>query len=269
MHKAISRCGGYLLDMLFPIECLGCGRNREELPARERWICNECLERLSLRTEQVCPLCEEPSEGGRTHPACRSRQPLDGLWAAAHYEILLREAVHRFKFDFLRDFSFPLARIMVRSVEEAPEFGAFQELLSAGGAKEAEEGLYLDEKRNRRPLPALLVPVPLHRRRRNWRGFNQSFLLAQHLGARFGLPVCERILVRRRHTRPQSLTKSEAERQENIAGAFACLQPEKVRGRDVILVDDICTTAATLTECARELKAAGARKVWGWVVARR
>jgi len=113
------------------------------------------------------------------------------------------------------------------------------------------------------------VPVPLHRRRFNWRGFNQSLLLAKYIGDKFYLPVREDMILRVKNTKPQTTTKNEEERRKNIDKAFSCPNAEEMRGKNIILIDDVCTTSATLNECAKELKKAGAKNVWGLVVARR
>lgn len=111
----------------------------------------------------------------------------------------------------------------------------------------------------------LIVPVPLHPRRLRERGFNQALLLAQ---AFTGLPLARELLVRVRHTPPQTTLKNPKERRENVRGAFAVPRPELVRGKKVLLVDDVFTTGATVRECARTLRRAGAREVLVLTVAR-
>lgn len=270
MRKILADAGGYFLDMIFPVYCLGCGINREDLPAPRRWICPECLEKINLRKEQSCPACEKESEGGKTHYSCRNMIFLDGLWASAYYSEseLVEKAVHGLKFDFFREISQPLAGIMSKSIMEAEEFGDFQDMILSSFSKENEEDIYEDEEKNGKTA-AVLVPVPLHKKRYNWRGFNQSSLLAGHIGGKFNIPVCEDILARVKNTKPQSQTSGSEERRINISDAFYCISPARAKGKNIILVDDICTTCATLNECAKELKAAGAKNVWGLVVARR
>jgi ComF family protein len=107
---------------------------------------------------------------------------------------------------------------------------------------------------------AVLVPVPLHPRRREERGFNQSELLALALGRRSGLPVIADVLVRRKQTRSQT-GLSAAQRRANVEGAFAVRGRGRVAGRAVVLVDDVVTTGATALACARALRDAGAREV--------
>ena len=113
----------------------------------------------------------------------------------------------------------------------------------------------------------VLVPVPLHSRRLRERGYNQSALLAAEVGKRNGLPVVTDSLVRLRHTKAQVKTAGAEERQRNLAGAFGC-RNAKLAGRRVLVVDDVCTTGATLNSCATALRAAGAASVWGLALAR-
>jgi ComF family protein len=112
-----------------------------------------------------------------------------------------------------------------------------------------------------------LVPVPLHPRRKRTRGFNQSELLAQELGGRTGIRTAALALVRRKDTPPQTGLTAAA-RRANVQGAFAVRHVSQVAGRTVVLVDDVLTTGATASACARALLAAGAREVRLLTVAR-
>jgi ComF family protein len=112
----------------------------------------------------------------------------------------------------------------------------------------------------------VLVPVPIHRKRERERGYNQSFLLSRELGRLNGLPVVDDCLIRSTYTHPQARTSSVADRLENVAGAFTCVD-DRLRGKQVILLDDVSTSGATLNACAGTLKSAGAATVWGLVLA--
>jgi len=106
----------------------------------------------------------------------------------------------------------------------------------------------------------VVVPVPLHRRRLWWRGFNQAALLAMTIARRLDTPVELRSLTRSRVTMPQT-SKDHDERRRNVRRAFAVTSSSRIRGRRVLLVDDVMTTGATVDECARVLIAAGAARV--------
>ena len=114
----------------------------------------------------------------------------------------------------------------------------------------------------------LVVPVPLHPRRLRWRGFNQSELLAESLAEHFLLQTDALTLNRVRQTMPQADIQEREQRLDNVSDVFSCAHPENVRGRSILLIDDVCTTGATLNECARVLKENGAKRVVALVVAR-
>ncbi|MFH1486375.1 MAG: phosphoribosyltransferase family protein, partial [Chloroflexota bacterium] len=111
-----------------------------------------------------------------------------------------------------------------------------------------------------------VVAVPLHHRRSRRRGYNQSILLASEVSRQTGVPLIEGSLVRLRDTPPQARTRSGGERRANVEGAFGC-RDQRLRGKRVVIVDDICTTGATLNACAAAAKTAGASWVWGLTVA--
>lgn len=119
-----------------------------------------------------------------------------------------------------------------------------------------------------RPLSVdAVVPVPLGPRRLNARGFNQSELLARSVSAFLGAPCETDLLVRNRET-DQQTGLAARDRRKNVAHAFSAPDPERVAGRRLLLVDDVCTTGATLEACAVPLLAAGAAGVWAAVAAR-
>ena len=149
----------------------------------------------------------------------------------------MREAIHQLKYRNLRALAVPLAKLL-------------------------HDYLITD------PMPAeVLVPVPLHRKRLRERGYNQSSLLAQQLGKLADLPIVDDCLIRQRHATPQARTATVEERQSNVTDAFAC-RDHRLRDKQVLLIDDVSTSGATLDACAAALKASGATSVWGLVMAR-
>lgn len=162
---------------------------------------------------------------------------IEGIRSLFRFDGAVRRAVLDFKYRSVKALAAPLAQLM---------------------------GEYLVAN----PLPAeVLVPVPLHPRRLRQRGYNQSSLLARELSKPTSLPLVEGSLVRLRDTPPQTRTKSAEERQSNVAEAFLC-RGRDLEGKSILLIDDVCTSGATLDACARALKAAGAASVWGLTVAR-
>lgn len=121
--------------------------------------------------------------------------------------------------------------------------------------------------RNRPLTIDLVLPVPLSAERQQARGFNQAELLARPLATAHDWPVATDVLARTRETRQQTELPAR-ERLRNLAGAFTLIQPDAVAGKRVLLVDDVCTTGATLAACGAPLLEAGAEGVWGIVVAR-
>ncbi|MBA7630500.1 hypothetical protein ES703_38022 [subsurface metagenome] len=118
------------------------------------------------------------------------------------------------------------------------------------------------------PVPGeILVPVPMHQKRLRERGYNQSGLLARELGKLTDLTVVDDCLIRQRHTPPQARTSTVDERRSNIADAFVC-RDQRLRNKQVLLIDDVATSGATLDACAAVLKASGAASVWGLVMAK-
>jgi ComF family protein len=172
----------------------------------------------------------------RCHACATTPPAFDYARAAGVYAGSLREALHAFKFGGKRTLARPLADLVLE------QWGALL-------------GPHVDA----------LVAVPLTRDRERERGFNQSALLAAHLGAASGLPVKPRWLSRCRPTRPQT-ELTAGERRRNVEHAF--VSSPRVGGAHVVLVDDILTTGATAAECARTLRAAGARVVGVLAVAR-
>jgi ComF family protein len=239
-----------LFATLFPSDCRLCGSpllNISRLP-----VCEECLSSIRPLGDGLCSVCGErlPGpyglfvEGEIRCTLCRRFEP-PYVKASAYgsYEGGLRELIHLLKYDGVR----PAAKVLGRMLAEA--IGPLQPLFSE----------------NR----VAMVPVPLHARKRRQRGFNQTEQIAHAAlkldhSRRFELkPVLERT----RETQSQ-IGLSRHQRRENLRGAFAVTTREMIRGREVLLVDDVFTTGTTVSECARVLRRAGATKVYVATVAR-
>ena len=110
----------------------------------------------------------------------------------------------------------------------------------------------------------LIIPIPLSKKKLRKRGHNQAELIAKELSG----DICADVLFKKFHTKSQVEVKDREERLANIIGSFEARNPEKIKGKKIILIDDVCTTGATMSEAKKVLKLAGAKKVVGVVVAR-
>jgi len=219
------------VDSFFPRRCVGCGKVGS-------FLCPECLGKLPRLLPPLCPNCGRSQASGIVCPDCRQRQTeIDGIRALFRFDEVIRKAIHQLKYRNLKAISPCLAELLAD---------------------------YL--RANSLPGEAL-VCVPLHPRRLRERGYNQSSLLAKELGRRIDLPVIEDCLIRVKQAQPQVRAVDVEERRRNVADAFVC-RDEKVGGKQIILIDDVCTSGATLESCAAALKNKHATSVWGLTLAR-
>jgi ComF family protein len=225
----LQAAGQAFLDLLYPPRCAGCGR----LGAL---FCETCRARLIPTPSHVCRRCGKPEAAGGLCAACRrTPSPLDGILSSAVFAPPLRTVIHHFKYRNGHALAAPLAALLITTWQQAS--------LSAD----------------------LIVPVPLHASRISERGYNQSTLLARALSSAVGVTVVDDLLERERATLPQTHLNRQ-ERSQNVSGAFVCRT--HLSGTSLVLVDDVCTTGATLEACATALRAAGAVHVQGLTVAR-
>lgn len=234
IRQSFVRIGGELgrglLDLLFPPQCIGCRR-----PGT--WLCADCVSSLPYITTSTCRRCGVPISEGPLCERCHRNPPrLDRIGSVFLFEGPIRRAVHRLKYRNARALANPLGASMADWWREHPI--------------EADA----------------IVPVPLHADRLRQRGYNQAALLARELERRTGLPLREDILIRVRSTRPQMELDAEA-RQRNMVGAFSCPNGQ-AKGQSILLIDDVCTTGATLEACADALRAGGASAVSALTLAR-
>ncbi len=228
-----------LLDIFFPKKCVGCTRVGS-------YFCLECKNKIK-QTELVCPFCERPSLGGLTHPICKRKLGLDGLWSLGIYQDPLKKAIQKIKYRYISELSEILINILI------DYWLKYQPIIL--------ETIKKDQGKSWG-----IVAVPLHWKRENWRGFNQSELLGQSLSKKLGLDYLD-YLKRTRQTKPQVGLKSQ-QRKENVKGAFILATNQKLQTKNLILIDDVWTTGSTLKECSKVLKKGGAKKVWALTLAR-
>lgn len=195
-------------------------------------LCRSCLDAVEYFDTPRCPRCDEPASARHS---CHLSPSVTKLSVVGPHAGILREGVHGLKYENCERAAAPLAALLARRLP-----------------------------RERDRIDGI-IPVPLGMQRFSERGYNQAGLLADELGRIFSLPVRPTLLTRVRETRPQvGLTREE--RRQNVAKAFEAVPA--AAGRRWLVIDDVCTTGATLGACADALRAAGAGDVYAATVTR-
>ncbi len=233
-----------LADLVWPRVCAveGCSRASDRAG---RHLCSRCFATLPFHEAgSACSVCGTPIAATVHHAfvceACREKPP---HYACVRSALLYEEPVGQ----LVQDFKFRRATWLCEDLTDLLE-GAVRAKLAFAEID-------------------VVVPVPLHPNRLRERGYNQSALLAQALAQRLSRRFDDASLVRPLDTEHQARLSGEA-RQNNLRNAFAVARPAWVRGRTVLLVDDVMTTGATLSQCAAPLMKAGAARVWCATLAR-
>ncbi len=232
LRSRISRIAAAGLDLLYPPRCAGCSREGQ-------FICDACLSAQPRLLAPYCVACAQPLARGSMCAECRSTPlTIDAIRAPFLMEGAIRHAVHQLKYSNLRAIAPLLGRLIA-------------DFMSS-------EGVSGDA----------LVPVPLHNRRERQRGYNQAHLLAREAGKLLEVPVASSLLSRVSNAPPQARSQSAADRKANVRDSFYCPDPSEIEGKVLVLVDDVCTTGATLDACGTALREAGAARVYGVTLAR-
>lgn len=220
----------YIVQLLFPLRCPVC--DRIVRPCGEK-VCAECMGKLKLLTPPWCMRCgkklTEDREfcmdcGNKKHEFVRGRALYEYQSAAA--------SIYRFKYGKRQEYADFFGEEIVRYL-----------------------GDFIREVQ-----PDALIPIPLHRKRLEKRGYNQAALLAEAVGRYSGVPVKQKMLVRVKNTTPLKL-QNPSERQNNLKKAFN-IGENDVKLNTTVIIDDIYTTGSTIDEAARALKAAGVQKIY-------
>lgn len=220
---------GFFLDILFPKKCVVCGK-------MDTLFCDKCRSQITYLKTQNCPFCLKITVRGRVCPSCRPRSSLTGVYVVAHYDEPLKTVIKKYKYEFVKALRDDLADVIW------PSFSDFGEDI-------------------------VLTCVPSNEKRLAWRGYNQADEIAVTLARSTGARYCPNLLKRIRYNIPQTqLTRKE--RFQNVAGSFKLGAKINLSGKKVVIFDDLVTSGATLDACAKELRKAGAKQVWGFVLAR-
>lgn len=206
------------MDLIFPKQCINCG-------AHGAYLCSRCRKFILQKERQTCYQCGQYSDGGMLCGACSRTWFLDGVIIVSDKNDLLSYMIHKYKYSFVEGLGATLADKMGYCI-------SYQLTTNENWA---------------------IVPMPLHKKRQKWRGYNQCEIFATNLSRVLSIPI-DRSLIRIRHTKPQ-MELSKSERNHNISGAFAYEGAPTMKR--ALLIDDVITTGSTMNEGARALKQAG------------
>jgi len=244
VDNVIEKTREFLLNLLFPKFCLGCQKEGT-------YLCDDCRTLLDISEFDYCLCSIKPIQilTGSKQGKCQRCQDkkLSGLFSALPYKdnSLAKKLIYQFKYQpYLKDLAKTLASILIEHF-----------VISGKNTNEIWEN-------------GILVPVPLDEKKLKIRGYNQSEELAKELSTILKIPTISDVLVKIKHTKPQ-MELSKQEREKNLENAFIIKKPfDFAQGKKIFLVDDVYTTGSTMEECARVLKDAGAKQVWGIAIAR-
>ena len=230
--KALSFLKNSLFSAVMPEVCLFCGSVGLN---GDSSICPECQSSIRWVSQPFCKVCGQPLRtGSSVNPnlcgTCLSSPPIyDTARYGLYYENSVRAAITRFKFDSSLSNSKPLADFLVQTFYR----------------------YYADVKFD------VILPAPLHTKRLLSRGFNQTVILSRRLSKITGIPLDRTSIVKVRNTEPQARL-SRSKRLSNLSNAFEIKHVKQIIGKRVLIVDDVSTTGATITEAAKVVKKAGA-----------
>lgn len=223
-----------VFDVLFPPLCLNC---QKPILDKNKFICEKCLNSINLNNTLFCSGCRARLADNKRICHYDSQY---FLAAAGNYDCLaLQNLIHYFKYKSFKNLAPILGEMVLKYIENCKfEIENF-----------------------------IVVPIPLHPKRERKRGFNQSKLLAEFIAKNFNLELADE-LKRVKNNKPQVECRDHEARAKNMENCFEIKNPEKIRGRNILFIDDVFTSGATMNEAVGILKRNGAKKIIALVVAK-
>jgi len=251
MFPSLRKVQNIILDILFPPICLNC---RKSFNHQNKLICENCLSLIKINYTLFCPICRARLADNKR--VCAHYYDYDDdhdkkkrsfyyyLAAAGNYDDpVLQNLIHYFKYKRFKNLAPILGEILIKYLNN------------------------LFENWKLKIENFIIVPVPLHPRRERERGFNQAKILAEIVAHHFNLTLID-ALKRIKNTKPQAKIKDIEKRMKNISNCFVTKSQEVIKGKNIILIDDVFTSGATINEAVKVLKQNGAKKVIALVLAK-
>ena len=224
-----------VLDFIFPQHCIIC---KKYLSRKEQNVCQICWDNLVRLPFPFCVECRSLVEKDSHCRQCQNESDLDLVYSLGAFDDSYQNLIYAFKYDQLTNLGKRLGTALGEQIKEDKRFTGLD----------------------------FLIPVPLHPSRKRKRGFNQSEILTDEISQKIGLPALKDVLRKKKRTKDQT-NLNAMQREENVRGAFEIKNKDMVLNKNIVLVDDVITTGATLKECARTLAQAGASRILGLTVA--
>ena len=235
MSKQLNTIKTIFTEALFPAFCYKC-------KAPGTYLCPDCFWQVKALYEPACPHCETRLPFGEMPDGCRAELKLHRIFACGLYsDKALGQMVKDMKYKYAQALASPLSAFALWQLDQ----GAYLDVIKKGAD--------------------VIIPVPMHKNKLRKRGFNQAELIADYISKTLDIPLETNVLIKIKKTEPQAGTNSRKERLENLEGAFG-VSGDILRGKTVLLVDDVITTGSTMRQCAVALRAGGAREVWGLAI---
>lgn len=235
-----------ILNILFPPICINCQKHLSL--SKYNYLCDDCFNKIKLNSALFCPFCRARlADNKKICNHSKKDFPFSYFLAAAgnYDDPVMRNLIHCFKYQKFEKLTPILGKIIIKYLEN----------------------IKLINQSANQPKNYIIVPIPLHFWREKTRGFNQSKLIAEYIAEKLNLQLVD-ALKRAKNNKPQAKSKNSKERNKNVEGIFKIINPDLIRGKNIILVDDVYTSGATISEAIKILKQNNANKIIALVIAR-
>jgi len=241
MVRIINKIKIFLIELLWPIHCLNCGQEGAVL-------CSNCQEYIKKRQHLTCPHCGKLSIYGAVCLSCRHKINIDGLIFYTDYQqVLNKKLIGFWKYKYVKAAGELIVDLLIKDLESFVKDNKFLP--------------FVDQRE------ILVIPVPIHKNKYLERGFNQSEIIAQAIGKKFNWRAATSIIERAKNTDSQTKLNKDG-RKQNIKDAFIVKDVSALKNKNIVLIDDVYTSGATINELAETIKKYNNGKIWAIVFAK-